>query len=204
MDELRNIPNRFPHGQDPPRHRIDDRDLINKIFPSGYDMDREHFARSMASKIGYGNLFNLDNGDIIEIDVDSIFPCQSIINKTRLIELMIYLRDNDVPGYPIGIKIEKDVYLLDGHHRVSAQILMGKKKVTMHLVTFSKDNEIIKSLLHSDTYDERFNKQDKTRSEIRIQEQNEFNSEIVQSYSIEDIVRNHEKRIAEIEKLLNK
>ena len=135
-----------PPGPEPPRHYIHDAELIGKIFPLGLDPGKEHFARAVATKYGYGNLCDLDNGEIAEVDINAIFPCQSIINKTRLIELMIYLRDNEVPGYPMGIKVGNEVYLLDGHHRVSAQILMGKKTVMMHLSLFNEDDEIVEQV----------------------------------------------------------
>lgn len=137
----------YPPGHEPPRHYIHDAELIGKIFPLGLDPSKEHFARAVASRYGYGKLCDLDNGEIAEVDINAIFPCQSIINKTRLIELMIYLRDNEVPGYPMGIKVGEDVYLLDGHHRVSAQILMGKKAVVMHLTSFQEDDEVVEAVI---------------------------------------------------------
>lgn len=136
----------YPPGHEPPSHYIHDTELIGKIFPLGLDHSKEHFARAIATKYGYGNLCDLDKGEIVEVDINTIFPCQSIISKTRLIELMIYLRDNDVPGYPTGIKVGEEIYLLDGHHRVSAQILMGKKTVMMHLTSFQEDDEIVEAV----------------------------------------------------------
>ena len=125
-----------PHGEG---HYTRDSDLIARIFPRGLDESKEHYARGIASRYGYSNLCDESKGEIAEVDIDRIFPCQSILNKTKVIELILYLRDNDVPGYPMGIKIDDDVYLLDGHHRVSAQILMGRKKVMIHYTALTQE-----------------------------------------------------------------
>jgi len=141
LEERKN--HNFPYWQE---HYTHDVNLINKIFPLEFNPSIECFARDVASKIGYNDLCDLNKGEIVEVDINTIHPCQSVLAKTRLIELMIYLRDHEVPGYPMGIKIGNDVYLLDGHHRTSAQILMGKKTVMIHLTVLKEDDEIVKSV----------------------------------------------------------
>lgn len=132
-------------GQEPPRHPINDANLMGRIFPRGYDPGKEHYARSIASRYGYGKLCDLDNGTIEEVSVDIIWPCQSVLSKTHVIELALYLNDNDVPGYPMGIRINGEVYLIDGHHRVTAQILRGKKTVMMHLTDLAEDDPALQT-----------------------------------------------------------
>ena len=146
LDEHIHHPHRIHEG-----HPTRDTDLIAKIFPRGLDESKEHYARGIASRYGYSNLCDESKGEIAEVDIDRIFPCQSILNKTKVIEMILYLRDNDVPGYPMGIKIDDDVYLLDGHHRVSAQILMGRKKVMIHYTVLSQ--EIIEAQENQRTFE---------------------------------------------------
>ena len=110
-----------------------ERDILNAIFPKGYDSAKERFARKIASEIGYAKLSEDGNGVIDEVGIDDIYPCQGFVNHTKIVEMMIYMRDNEVPGFPVGIRIGEDVYLIDGHHRVSAQILMGRKTVMMRI-----------------------------------------------------------------------
>lgn len=119
--------------------------LIAKIFPRGLDISKEHFGRGIACRIGYNNLSNYGKGTIEEVDINSIYPCQQVLICSKVIDLMLYLRDNEVPGYPIGLKIGEDVYLVDGHHRVSAQILLGRKTVMMLLTTLKEDDPCILS-----------------------------------------------------------
>ena len=130
------------------RHPYSDVDLINQIFPRGLNYDKEKFARGIAARIGYNNLSDLTKGDIEEIEVQAIWPCQQMLSKTKVIGLALYLTDHDVPGYPIGIRVNDDVYLLDGHHRIAAQIIAGKKRVKIHTTDVSSETELIEEMSH--------------------------------------------------------
>lgn len=132
----------FPFGHTPYIQHFHE-SLIDKIFPLGLDKNKERFAKITALKIGHNVLYDLDKGEITEVNINSIHPCQEFIDKTKLIELMIYLLNNDVPGYPIGVKIGNEVYLLDGHHRACAQILLGRKTIKMHLIAINEDDEVL-------------------------------------------------------------
>ena len=151
----------------PPMHYINDYKLINEIFPLGLNMSDECFARAVASKIGYHVLYNLDLGEIAEVDINLIRPCQSILSKTKLIELMLYIRDNEVPGYPVGIKIGEKIYLLDGHHRASAQIIMGKKTIMMHLITLQEDDEIVQNVRNPKPIDTHLDKNNFDKQDVK-------------------------------------
>ena len=146
MEELGNREHRHgvprPPHHEPPHHSFD-ADIIGKIFPCGYSVETEHSSRSLATRIGYGTLCNLDNGVIEEVPIDNIYPCQRILNKTKVIEMILYLQENDVPGYPMGFRKEGKVFLLDGHHRTAAQILAGKKAVMMHITDVDDEGHII-------------------------------------------------------------
>lgn len=126
-----------------------DTTLIGKIFPKGLDIAKENFARNVASIIGYNNFCDEKKAAVIDIDVNDIVPCQEVLDKTKVIELILYIRDKEVPGYPIGFKLGDEVYLLDGHHRVSAQILAGKKTVKMLITELNEDEEIVKNARNS-------------------------------------------------------
>lgn len=118
-------------------------ELINKIFPRGYDAEEERFGRYIAEKLGYNVICDLEQGLVETVDIGNIIPCQQIISKTKIIEFMLYLMDNDVPGYPAGIRVNDVVYLIDGHHRVSAQILQGSKSVIVHTVDISSEYNLL-------------------------------------------------------------
>ena len=119
MEDLENREHRHDTPRSPhhePQHHSFDADIIGKIFPCGYSIDVEHNARSIATKIGYGVLCNLDNGVIEEVPIDRIHPCQRILNKTKVIEMILYLQENEVPGYPIGFRKGSEVYQIGRAH----------------------------------------------------------------------------------------
>lgn len=118
--------------------------LIGQIFPRGYNYGHEQIGRGIAQHIGYDNLMNINKGVFEDVDIKRIIPCQTVISTARIIQYMLYLRENDdVPGNPIAIRIGKDVYLLDGHHRVSAQILLGKTSVRILVTELKEDDELV-------------------------------------------------------------
>lgn len=146
-------------------HLSHDIDMISKIFPRGFDLSKEHIGRGIASRIGYNNLYDMGKGTIEEVNINSIYPCQQVINKTKIIELILYIKNNEVPGYPIGLKIGEDIYLLDGHHRVSAQILSGRKTVMIHLTTLSEDNLFAETTRQPIAYSKEYIKQEQPKQE---------------------------------------
>lgn len=118
--------------------------LIGQIFPRGYNYGQERIGRNIAQSIGYNNLMNINKGVVEDVDIKRIIPCQTVISTARIIQYMLYLRENhDVPGNPIAIRIGEDVYLLDGHHRVSAQILLGKTSVRILVTEMKEDDELV-------------------------------------------------------------
>lgn len=123
--------------------------LIDKIFPKGFDVVKERLGRNIGSIIGYNNLCDEKKAAVMDIDVNDIVPCQEVLDKTKVIELILYIRDKEVPGYPIGFRLGNEIYLLDGHHRVSAQILAGRKTVKMLITELNEDDEIVKNTRNS-------------------------------------------------------
>lgn len=117
--------------------------LIGMIFPRGYNYGQEQIGRGIAQHIGYDNLMDINKGVIEDVDIKKIIPCQTVISTARIIQYMLYLKDNDVPGNPIAIRVGEDVYLLDGHHRVSAQILLGKQTVKILVTELKEDDELV-------------------------------------------------------------
>ena len=80
---------------------------------------------------------------------------------------MLYIRDNEVPGYPVGIKIGEKIYLLDGHHRASAQIIMGKKTIMMHLITLQEDDEIVQNVRNPNPIDMHLDKNNFDKQNVK-------------------------------------
>ena len=118
--------------------------LIGQIFPRGYNYGQEHIGRNIAQHIGYDNLMDINKGVFEDVDIKRIIPCQTVISTARIIQYMLYLKEHDdVPGNPIAIRIGEDVYLLDGHHRVSAQILLGKTSVRILVTELKEDDELV-------------------------------------------------------------
>lgn len=139
--------------------------LIDKIFPKGLDIAKEHFGRTIASILGYNNLNDDSKATLMDIDVNDIVPCQEVLDKTKVIELILYIKDNEVPGYPIGFKLGDEIYLLDGHHRVSAQILAGRKTVKMLITELNEDDEVVKNTRNSVVY----SKQNEVKKPVEIE-----------------------------------
>lgn len=74
------------------------------------------------------------------VDENKIIASQKYVDKEVVDELVRSFNDNygDIPtGYRLPDGTGK-VYLNDGHHRVAAQIIMGKKKIKMIVVDIPK------------------------------------------------------------------
>lgn len=118
--------------------------LIGMIFPRGYNYGQEQIGRGIAKHIGYDNLMDVNKGVFEDVDIKRIIPCQTVISTARIIQYMLYLREHDdIPGNPIAIRIGEDVYLLDGHHRVAAQILLGRQTVRILVTELKEDDELV-------------------------------------------------------------
>ena len=120
--------------------------LVGRIFPKGYDNSIEVKAREVASRIGYNVICDLGQGTIEDVDIADICPCQQVMSKTKLIDLTLYVGKNEVPGVPSGIRMDGKICLLDGHHRVAAQIMRGTKKVKIHLTDIDNGTDCKENL----------------------------------------------------------
>ena len=113
-----------------------EKNLIDTIFPLEYNSSLSIRAHELAMRNGafYGR-----EAELVSVHINQIHPCQGILSGAKVISLMIYLKNNKLDNYPTGILVDKDFYLLDGHHRTSAYILMGKKKIEVMATKVTKE-----------------------------------------------------------------
>lgn len=75
----------------------------------------------------------------MNVSINKIHPCQPVIDGSIVIKY--FLSNNKMEGLePItGVKVEDEVYLCDGHHRVAAQILSNENEIEMDIVSITKE-----------------------------------------------------------------
>ena len=110
---------------------------IDKVFPNKYNKEDDDTARALAGD-RLGTVF-APKGEIQEVNISAIHPCQSGINAKQVVSLAQDIKENGMNEIPSAIKVGRDVYLLDGHHRVAAEIINGEKKVKVRLVEVSRE-----------------------------------------------------------------
>lgn len=109
---------------------------VDKVFYRKYSAADDKTAREIA-KDRVGTVF-APKGEIKSISVSSIQPAQEVINASRVLSLATDINKNGLNEIPTGLKVGETVYLLDGHHRVAAQIILGQKKVKIRIVEASQ------------------------------------------------------------------
>lgn len=110
---------------------------VDKVFLKKYNKEDDDTARALGGD-KLGTVF-APKGDVENVSVSSIHPCQPGINAKQVVSLAQDIKENGMNEIPSAIKVGRDVYLLDGHHRVAAQIINGVKKVKVRLVEVSRE-----------------------------------------------------------------
>lgn len=117
------------------KDNILEREFLLELFPAGF-AERPTDVCRIARRKG---LFSGEAGEIVNVEVAHIFPCQDYLNKQRLNELLED-RDNSVHwDPPMGVKLGEDVFLIDGHHRASALISFGNDTISMKVIEITKE-----------------------------------------------------------------
>lgn len=116
----------------------DRNNVINYIFAAGYNGSDGQRAHRISRLNG---AFRGEQAKIVEVDVDKIHPCQPFIDAAKVIAIFYCLKRNErLQGYPTGLLLGEDFYLLDGHHRASAQIMYGRKKIEVMATEITQDD----------------------------------------------------------------
>lgn len=112
---------------------------INSIFPNCHDMEIVRLARRQVEKHGgFGAIVNGNLGQIEEIDIKDIYASQGFISRERLYKQKQLLAKNIFSGYPVGVRINGKVCLIDGHHRVATQILSKREKIKIRVIDYKE------------------------------------------------------------------
>ena len=69
----------------------------------------------------------------------SVNPSQPIISWYKVSNLMTSIRTEGLHNPPVGVMIENEFYIVDGHHRTAAQIALGYKTIKVRAVEVSKE-----------------------------------------------------------------
>ncbi len=94
----------------------------------------ECFAAYRFSRLNYLR------GDVFEVAASCIHPTQRSVRNESVKHFMKAYEEGRTPdGFPAGIKVGGDIYLLDGHHRTAAQIALGYKTIKVRAVEVSPE-----------------------------------------------------------------
>ena len=109
---------------------------INKIFMNKYDKDIDDVARG--KWYDTGTVF-APNGTVQTVKMKDIIPGQSVVGTSNLKSVAKSMAKEGQKETPFGVRVgnSKKVVLLDGHHRVGAQIISGSKSTKIQVVTVS-------------------------------------------------------------------
>lgn len=81
------------------------------------------------------------------VDTDSLIATQWHVNKES-VDAMVANFSEKPQSYPVGVRVNGHIYLIDGHHRSAAQILMGRKQIQIVLLDLpQKDVDMLKGKL---------------------------------------------------------
>lgn len=109
---------------------------IDRVFRVKYNRESDDIARELA-KDRVGTVF-APRGDVEYVSVSKIHPCQDGINAKRTMALVDSIKAEGFKEPAMALRVGNEVYLLDGHHRVAAAIIAGKKRVPLRIVTVTK------------------------------------------------------------------
>ena len=76
-------------------------------------------------------------GSIVEVSVEDLYPSQGTMNGNIILEYIIAINNGKALPPAEGIKLGDRIYILNGHHRVAANIILGNKTVEMSVVNMS-------------------------------------------------------------------
>lgn len=107
----------------------------DKIFLNKYNENNDNVAR--AGWIDTGTVF-APKGNIETVKMKDIVPGQKVVGTSNMKNIAKSMASEGQKETPFGVKVGGKVILLDGHHRVGAQILSGKKSTPIRLVTVSQ------------------------------------------------------------------
>ena len=109
---------------------------INRVFPVKYDRVSDDVARELA-RDRVGTVF-APKGDVENVSISKLHPCQDGINAKNTMALFDSIRNEGIKEPATALRVGDEVYLLDGHHRVAAAIIAGKKEVPLRIVKATK------------------------------------------------------------------
>ena len=110
----------------------------DKVFKVKYD---ESLARASeeVSKGRMGSLWS-PAGEEMAVDISRLHATQNGINAKNVISLAEDISKNGITDLPTAIKVGNEYYLLDGHHRIAAEIIAGKNEVNLRVVKVPKSD----------------------------------------------------------------
>ena len=109
---------------------------IDRVFPNKYDEVEDKVSELFKDR--FGSSF-APVGKTVDVSVDVLHSTQNGINAKNVISLAESIEKNGLTELPTAIRVGGDVFVKDGHHRVAAEILAGKKTVPMRVIEVSPE-----------------------------------------------------------------
>lgn len=128
---------------------------IDRIFVNKYNQIDDDTARSIVGASDLLGTTFAPKGDIVMASVKNIHPCQNGVNAKNVIKIADSIAEEGLKDAPTALKVGNDYYLLDGHHRVAAEMIAGKQKVQLRVAEISKEEwqeAFVKKLASDDNF----------------------------------------------------
>lgn len=110
---------------------------VNKIFKQKYNEADDKIAR--AGWIDSGTIF-APKGTVETVNARDIQPGQAVVGNENLRNIAKSMASEGQKEIPFGIRVGSKIILLDGHHRVGAQIISGQNTVKVRLLNISLED----------------------------------------------------------------
>src|SRR5262249_5131673 len=86
------------------------------------------------------SLFN--NQDVEDVPLDKVVVTQPKVNKDRVQEIIDKPETDEVTPI-LAVRYKGETYVLNGHHRVAANIKQGRSTITAHVLNLTENKQPI-------------------------------------------------------------
>ena len=101
---------------------------VDNVFKNKY---KKEVAEEVRNSVEYESVFSKPKGDIETVSVSRLHPTQQYLVSENLKNISKIEISED--NLPMGVLRNGKVYVVDGHHRIAADIIKGRRKVRIRL-----------------------------------------------------------------------
>lgn len=71
---------------------------------------------------------------IEEVDLSSLYPTQDMILSSNLKSIVASMKNEGMKEMPTAVNLDGKIYVMDGHHRVAAALLMKQNRIRLRIL----------------------------------------------------------------------